>query len=360
MKRSAPRRSAGTGGGSLRVIVIMAAAFAATEASAQALPDTPQAFGAVLKTWARAATPRAACRGPARGPHRSSLASAALTECAVHLASLSKAITGVHATLVRDGVKISTPAATALAAGARRQRRSTIRRDGGAFHPSRRLRHAEGVIPSGPALMDYLGSNQHRRAEQALHLGADNVWCTSRAPVYSNLAIWRSGAMIEATGKGYAPYCREAVLAPLGLTATRANWRVLWSYAGWRMVPPDYLAFLDLFDADDRRLGAAAKDWMLDPSGKATSGEGWYGLGTYLRRDGRGVSIRHFGSWAYNTSGPNAASRTNFLTLAARQSDGTAWLVHVSPRPPRTDEERPGVELERALLDAYRGVKRWN
>ena len=126
------------------------------------------------------------------------------------------------------------------------------------------------------------------------------------------------------------------------------------------MTADDYLTFLDLFDAEDHKLGTTVKSWMLTPANKAAEAdnESWYGLGTFVRKAGNGVNVRHFGSWAYNTMGKDGLLKTSFLTLAVRQSDGTAWFVYASPRPPA--EGRPGVELERELLAAYRGVNRWD
>jgi hypothetical protein len=50
--------------------------------------------------------------------------------------------------------------------------------------------------------------------------------------------------------------------------------------------------------------------------------------------------------------------RTSFLTFAARQGDGTAWFVYVTPRV--AQEGKPGEELARDLLTAYRAVRKWN
>jgi CubicO group peptidase (beta-lactamase class C family) len=161
------------------------------------------------------------------------------------------------------------------------------------------------------------------------------------------------GAIIEeASGKRYAPYCREAVMAPLGISGDlEPSWRVMWSYGGWRLSAEHYLAFLDLFDGRDQRLGAVPKAWMLDPTGKATSprGEAWYGLGTFVRKAEPSVSHHHFGSWVYNLKANHGPLRTSFLTLAVRRGDGTAWFVYAAPRPPRSEDDNP-----------YRGVKRWN
>jgi CubicO group peptidase (beta-lactamase class C family) len=362
----------------LRIVTAVAAALAATGSAAQTpLPDTPQAFSIVLREWAESHGVERAIivvRREGRIVYRSSVGGADPAQ-PVHLASLSKAITAACiATLIRDGkLSFDTPAATALAkfmarvgrGGDPRLRRVTV---------AQLLTHRAGFgtlkddPASGPALMEYLTANPATARPSPKFLAWALNHKLMHEPgakfVYSNTGYLALGAIIEeATGKLYAPYCREAALGLARVDGQlEPSWRVLWSYAGWRMTADDYLTFLDLFDADDRRLGTAAKKWMLDGTGKTVSaqGEGWYGLGTYVGKAGAGVSLRHFGSWAYRTTGRNAASRTSMLTLAVRQGDGTAWFVHASPRPPRTDEERPGVELQRALFDAYRGVKRWN
>jgi len=92
------------------------------------------------------------------------------------------------------------------------------------------------------------------------------------------------GAIVEeATGKPYLDYCREAVLAPVGVTGDmEPAWQVLGSYGGWRMSGDAYLPMLDLFAANDQRLGTVAKTWMLSPEGKGVPPDSpvWYGLGT--------------------------------------------------------------------------------
>src|SRR5713101_6751502 len=67
--------------------------------------------------------------------------------------------------------------------------------------------------------------------------------------VYSNTGYLVLGAIIEeATGKPYLSYCREAVLAPLGVTGDfDPDWQVLGAYGGWRMVGEAFLPILDLF-----------------------------------------------------------------------------------------------------------------
>jgi len=355
-------------------IVVALAALAAGEACAQ-LPDGPEAFGVALRSWARNHDidhGLIVVRREGRIVHRSALGGAD-PNAPVHLASLSKAITGACvATLVRDGkLTFETPVASALA--------KFMARAGGDGDPRLRrvtvaqlLTHRAGYGTrkddpgSGPALMDYLRTNPANARPSPAFLSWAIQQKLADEPgskfVYSNTGYLALGAIIEeATAQRYAPYCRQAVLAPLGLAGDlEPSWRVMWSFGGWRMAAADYLAFLDVFDSGDARLGNAAKSWMLDSAGKGAGGESWYGLGTYVRKSDTGVNLRHFGSWFYKGAGLNAGSGTSFLTLAARQSDGTAWFVYVSPRPPRDEEQRPGPELERALLDAYRGIKIWN
>jgi len=338
------------------------------------LPETPDAFSTVLKSWAarhRAAQAFVVVRRDGRIIHRSAVGGID-PNAPMHLASLSKAITGACiATLIRDGkLAFDTPVASALA--------KFIAQHGRLQDPrlarvtvAQLLTHRAGFgtknsdPASGPALVQYLRTN----TASARPTPAFLAWAINQKLendpgakfVYSNTGYLALGAVIEeASGGQYAPHCRNAVLAPLGAKAElEPRWRVMWSYGGWRMAAEDYLTFLDLFDAQDRRLGAAAKSWMLDPTDKSTGGQLWYGLGTIMRQDEHGVSIRHFGSWAYNmTGGKDGGLHTSFLTFAARQSDGTAWFVYVTPRVEQ--EGKPGQELAADLFAAYRAVKRWN
>jgi CubicO group peptidase (beta-lactamase class C family) len=333
-----------------------------------------------LRTWAREHESQkgfVVVRRGGRIVHRATFGSAD-PRAPVHIASLSKAITGACiATLVRDRkLGFDTPVSTALARfmavtggfGDRRLAHATV---------AQLLTHRAGYgglkndPASGPELVSYLQTHTARERPSRDFLAWAIKHQLAHDPgakfVYSNTGYVALGAIIEeATGKGYAPYCREAVLAPLGLKADLdPNWRVMWSYGGWRMTADDYLAFLDLFDATDLRLGTVAKTWMLDPTGKGTGagaaeqGAAWYGLGTYVRKAPQGVSVRHFGSWAYNTRGHDGLLKTNFLTFAVRQGDGTAWMFHVSPRPPHGDDENAVADLAQGLLAAYRATKKW-
>ena len=157
----------------------------------------------------------------------------------------------------------------------------------------------------------------------------------------------------EASGRPYLDYCRESVLKPVGATGDfEPAWRVSASMGGWRMKGEDYLKVLDLFAADDPRLGDRAKAWMLDPQGKSVpfDSTAWYGLGTLLRKAERGVDVWHWGSWDYTPeTGAKGAGATSFVAYAKRFSDGTAWFVYAEPR---VEDGAPRQELDRALEQA--------
>jgi CubicO group peptidase (beta-lactamase class C family) len=366
--------------GRLAAALLTATSLATTAAAQASLPDTPEAFGDTLRAWGREHGSEkgfVVVRRGGRIVHRSAFGGAN-PRAPVHTASLSKAITAACiATLVRDRkLGFDTPVSAALARfmagtggfGDRRLAQVTV---------AQLLTHRAGYGTSkndpgsGPELISYLHTHTARERPSRDFLAWAIKHRLAHDPgtkfVYSNTGYLALGALIEeVTGKGYAPYCREAVLAPLGLAGELdPNWRVMWSYGGWRMTADDYLAFLDLFDATDLRLGTVAKTWMLDPAGKETGtgaaeqGAAWYGLGMYVRKAAQGVSVRHFGSWVYNARGHDGLLKTNFLTFAARQGDGTSWMFHVSPRPPRDDEENPVAELTQGLLAAYRATKKW-
>jgi CubicO group peptidase (beta-lactamase class C family) len=357
---------------------LMAAALAPLiSATAEtALPATPEAFGQALKTWAaehRIKRAFVVVRREGRIVHRSALGGAN-PDAPVHLASLSKAITAACiATLIRDGkLSFETPIASAL--------KRFIVAHGKPRDPSladvtiaQLLIHRAGFAvsdeddpASGRNLDRYLETHTSRAPPRPSLLAATLHAKLVQAPgarfAYGNAAYFVLGGIIEeASGRPYTSYCGDAVLKPLGIAADlEPAWRVSSSMGGWRMRAEDYLKFLDLFAADDERLGAVVKAWMLDAHGKSVPFDEtvWYGLGTYLRQAGRGVDVWHWGSWDYTPEpGERGTVRTSFAAYAKRLSDGTAWFAHAEPR---VDEGAPRTDLDRALLNAYRAVKSWD
>jgi CubicO group peptidase (beta-lactamase class C family) len=352
---------------------MLATLLAAAETS---LPATPDAFGQALKGWAAEHRVKRAfmvVRRKGRIVHRSALGGAN-PETPVHLASLSKAITAACiATLIRDRkLAFETPISSALgrfmaAHGTPRDPRLA------GVTVAELLTHRAGFAvsddddpASGRHLDRYLNTHTSRAPPKSSLLAATLQAKLVEAPgarfAYGNAAYFVLGGIIEeASGRPYASYCAEAVLKPLGLAADlEPAWRVSSSMGGWRMRAEDYLTFLDLFAADDQRLGAVVKTWMLDPHGKSVSFDSavWYGLGTYLRQAERGVDVWHWGSWDYTPEpGERGTVRTSFAAYAKRLSDGTAWFVHVEPR---VEEGKPRAALDRALMEAYRAVKTWD
>ena len=375
------QRASGTKVGLARCFVAaLLAAFIATNlpAFAQApLPDTPEAFGVVLMNWAAkygVQQALVAVRREGRIVYRSAIGGAN-PNAAVHLASLSKAITGAcTATLIRDGkLAFDTPLSSALArffaaygkpadtrlAKVTVEQLLTHRAGFGS-----NVDNADPVI--GPNLVAYLKVNSARQPPKPVLLA--NAFKT-RLPyepgtqyAYSNTAYLVLGAIIEqATGKPYFSYCSDVVLRPLGVTGGfEPAWQVLGAYGGWRMAADGYLSILDLFDATDQRLGTGVKKWMLSSEGKTTAPDSpvWYGLGTNVREAGGGVNVWHWGSWRYNLTGAkDGVLKASFVTFAVRANDGAAWFVYASPR---VEFGAPRLELDRALFNAYRAVKRWN
>jgi CubicO group peptidase (beta-lactamase class C family) len=203
--------------------------------------------------------------------------------------------------------------------------------------------------PPGPSLL-------------AATLRATLVHAPDERFAYGNAAYFVLGGIIEeASRRPYPSYCGDAVLKPSGLTGDlEPAWRVSSSMGGWRMRAEDYLTFLDLFAAEDERLGPAAKAWMLDPAGKSVPFDPavWYGLGIYVRKAERGVDVWHWGSWDYTPEpGEKGTVRSSFAAYAKRLADGTAWFAHVMPR---VEEGRPRTDLDEMLLDAHRAIKKWD
>src|SRR5262249_59645963 len=90
------------------------------------------------------------------------------------------------------------------------------------------------------------------------------------AYAYGNAAYFVLGGIIEeASGRPYPSYCRDAVLKPLDVSGDlEPAWRVSSAMGGWRMRAENYLKFLDLFAADDERLGTVTQAWMLESAAK--------------------------------------------------------------------------------------------
>jgi CubicO group peptidase (beta-lactamase class C family) len=351
-------------------------AFAALVPTPAATAETSAAFGNALKNWAAAHAVKRGfivVRRDGRTVHTSALGGAK-PDRAVPLASLSKAITGACiATLVRDRrLGFDTPVSRALArftAAHGKPHDPDVARVTVAQLLTHRAGFATGDDDdpaTGRNLDAYLARNTSRTPPKPSLVAATLRAKLAHAPGaqygYGNAAYLLLGAIIEeASRKPYLTYCREAVLAPLGITGDFAPaWRVSSSMGGWRMRGADYLAFLDLFAADDMRLGAAAKAWMLDPEGKRVPFDdtAWYGLGTLVRKAERGVDVWHWGSWDYTPDkGEKGTVRTSFVAHAQRLADGTAWFVHAEPR---VEEGAPRTALIDALLNAYRSVRTWD
>jgi CubicO group peptidase (beta-lactamase class C family) len=335
---------------------------------------TPAAFGEVLKNWAdkhRIKRAFIVVRRDGRTVNTSALGGAK-PDKPVHLASLSKAITGACvATLVRDGkLDFATPVSQALEKfiavhGKPRDPRLAHVTVGQLLTHRAGLATGDDADPAtGHNLDVYLKTHTSRAPPKPSLVAAALKAKLAHEPGaqygYGNAAYLLLGAIIEeASGKPYLGYCREAVLAPLGLKGDfEPAWRVSSAMGAWRMTAADYLGFLDLFATDG--LGAATKAWMLDPNDKSVPFDrsAWYGLGMLVRKAERGVDVWHWGSWDYTPDeGERGTVRTSFVAHATRMSDGTAWFVYAEPR---VEEGAPRRELADALLNARRSVTNWD
>lgn len=347
----------------------------AAAAAASRAPDASATFGAAVKAWAaeqRISHAFVVVRRQGRTVYRAALGGAD-ADAPVHLASLSKAITAACvATLVRDGkLSFDTPISVALAKFIAHHAPLRDRRLGDVT-VAQLLTHRAGFATgddddpaSGRNLDHYLATHTSRAAPRPSLLTAVLATRLVRMPgadyAYGNAAYFVLGAIIEeASGRPYRSYCGEAVLKPLGLAGDlEPAWQVAAAFAGWRMRAADYLKLLDVFAADDDRLGAAATAWRLDPRGKEVPSEAaWYGLGTFVRRAERGVDVWHWGSWDYTPAeGEKGTVRTSFVAYAARLADGTAWFVHARPR---VEEGAPRDALVARMFGVYRSVRRWD
>jgi CubicO group peptidase (beta-lactamase class C family) len=358
-------------GGAAALIASMVAANAQL-ALPTPLPDTPEAFGTALKTWAAKYSIERALvvvRRQGKIVYRSTFGGADAST-PVHLASLSKTITGACvAMLIRDRkLAFDTPLSTSLAKFFVTHGKPVDPRTAGVTI-AQLLTHRAGF--SGDAdevreLVAYLKENSARQPPKPeLLINAFKIPLPHQPGsdyVYSNTGYLVLGAIIEeATGKPYLSYCREAVLAPLGITGGfDPDWQVMGAYGAWRLTGDAYLSVMDLFAAKDQRLGNVAKTWMLSPDGKTIAPDSpvWYGFGTMVSKAGGGVNVWNWGSWLFNLTGAiDGTLKSSFLTFAVRESSGTSSFVQAAPR---VDDGPPRLELDRALFGSFGAVKRWN
>jgi CubicO group peptidase (beta-lactamase class C family) len=172
-------------GRSMRFVAALSATLAVTTVTAAAqapLPDTPEAYGVALKAWAaRYHVERAlvVVRHEGKIVYRTSVGGVDPT-APVHLASLSKAITGAcTATLIRDGkLAFDTPLSTSLRSFfATHGKPADLRvlsvttaqllthRAGFAGNPDK------GDLVTGPNLVAYLKANSAREPPKPALLG---------------------------------------------------------------------------------------------------------------------------------------------------------------------------------------------
>jgi CubicO group peptidase (beta-lactamase class C family) len=116
---------------------------------------------------------------------------------------------------------------------------------------------------------------------------------------YNNMNYAALGYIIETvTGRPYADYCFETVLQPVGVTQTGLDpdWRVLSSYAGWKISTRNYARFLVYFLPSRHLLQTRPAQWP-----KFSFGDYSYTLGAFMRHNvNGGLNFWHSGSWQWN------------------------------------------------------------
>jgi CubicO group peptidase (beta-lactamase class C family) len=297
---------------------------------------------------------------------------------AVPLASLSKAVTGVCIVGLVDRGRLSfdTPLSQALA--------RTFARLGAPADP-RMQGVTIGQLLAHRAGFDRAGSNQVERGDPVTgqlftylrtatatkpSFDEQMKWVLRRrlplAPgerfAYTNAAYLMLGAVIEeASGQDYEGYCRNTLLAPLGVRGAALDpaWRILASYGGWRMPLADYGRFYQAFAANNPAIGPAARRWMMSPEGKQIGGGAHYGFGTMVRPMSSGGNFWHWGGWTFTLDNAfDGHLNISYATFAVRLSALDVNMV-VYMTPTRGDADATRNDLDNALGAAARKVMRW-
>lgn len=292
---------------------------------------------------------------------------------AVPLASLSKAVTGVCVAglIDRGRLAFDTPLSQALA--------RTFARLGAPLDPrtpgvtiGQLLVHRAGFdrAEGGDPVTGQLATYLLRATATRPSFDEQMKWVLRRrlplAPgerfAYTNAAYLMLGAVVEeASGQDYESYCRNTMLAPLGVrgAALYPAWRILASYGGWRMPLADYGRFYQAFAAGNPAIGRAARRWMMSPEGKQIGGGAHYGLGTMVRPTPGGGNFWHWGGWTFTLDNAfDGHLNISYATFAVRLSALDVNMV-VYMTPSRGDADATRNELDRALGEAARKVTRW-
>lgn len=357
-------------------IAMLAGIVPVDRATAQASPtplDTADAYGIVFDQWVKRREPRTAVLVVRRGGKTVSVKGHRVDPLQPTLiASLSKAITGACiATLVRDGkLSFSTPMREALAqffklfgapADERLEQvtveellthRAGLRGNAdddpifGIF--SRRADSGSGSLAEAkPVLAEYV-----LKERLARHPGGRYS--------YSNTGYEILTAVIEEqTGRPYEDYCREAVFGKLAIPQPRLHpdWSMLAGAGGWFIPGPDYLAFLDIFDAAHPFLGDAVKAWIDQAQTKwtPTNRNRWYSLGVNTWAGAGRWAVSHGG--VLNSRGKNSEGKPTagfILSHAFRAANGTAVFIALDWTPEAQDALE---ELRREIGETHKRVK---
>jgi CubicO group peptidase (beta-lactamase class C family) len=352
----------------------VAALDSAAAQSAKMLPPTVEAYGIVFDEWVKRRNPATAILVVRRGGKTVFVKGQGVDPLAPTLvASLSKAVTGACvATLVRDGkLNFTTPLREALAHffqqfGAPADERLgqatieelLVHRAGlrgnadddpiyGIF--SRRADSGAGSLAEAkPVLGEYLLKERLARIPGGRYS-------------YSNTGYEILTAIVEEqTGHSYEDYCREAVFGKLGIAEPKLHpdWRMLSGAGGWFIPGPDYLAFLDIFDAAHPFLGDAVKAWIDQAQTKWTptnrTGR-WYSLGVNTWAGTGRWTVSHGG--VLNARGKNAQGQPTggfVVSHAFRAADGTAVFI---ARNWTADAQESLDELRQEIGDTHKVVK---
>lgn len=266
------------------LVLVLVLCFAATAVQA----DVPARLEQSFRDWRKDVGVDAAVMTIWRaGVHHQDVALSMSADTPVELASLGKAVTAAcAATLMDAGVwQGDTTSVAVLGYGP------------DDITVSQLLTHSAGLLPDEtqnqmPLWLDIPLDRGNAASRKALSRKAQGGIAGQYSYSNENYAIL--GAMIAAqTGQSYEEYCREAVIAPAGLTSARVSPRTgaFASWGGWRMTVQDYARFMYWAYGPDGQIAARLEDWPSADIG----GGARYGMGMVHRPFRGSHNFWHFG-----------------------------------------------------------------